>query len=373
MKTIYLKTESPRILVIKLKHIGDVLMATPAISAIRERFPNAYISVLVRKGTEEMVTGNPKIDEVIVYDGFSGRSLFNKIMKEIGFAFGLRRRRFDLIIELGFGDREAIYGLISGARFRVGFDPDGKGFLGRRYILTHRTPMDNSKHIVKRDLELLKLLRIEVEGRDLELYHSDEDKEFAQKVLRENGISDGDLIVLIHPTSRWLFKCWTDDGNAGIADYLQSEHKVRVILTCGPGVREKEKLKRILDKMKTKPLSFLGNLTLKQLAALIDRADLFFGIDSAPMHMAAALKTSVIALFGPSGEHNWGPWGEGHIVIKKDISCRPCGKAGCNDSKRSECLDVITIEDVIPSIDKKIREIKAVRNLRPCLGMTEAK
>ena len=109
--------------------------------------------------------------------------------------------------------------------------------------------------------------------------------------------------------------------------------------------------------METRPISILGTLTLKQLAALIDRADLFIGIDSAPMHMAAALKTPVIAFFGPSGEHNWGPWGEGHNIIKKDMPCMPCGKAGCNDSKRSECLEAITVKDVIPFLEDKISEI----------------
>jgi len=358
VETIDLKTESPRILIIKLKHIGDVLVATPAISSLRERFPGAHISVLVRKGTEEMVTGNPKIDEVIVYDGFRGISFVNKTLKEIGFAFGLRRKRFDLIIELGFGDREAIYGLVSGARFRLGFEPEGNGFWGRRYTLTHRVPMDNSRHIVERDIELLRPLGIRNRWRGLELYYPPEDKEFAQRALKENRINEGDLIVIMHPTSRWLFKCWTDEGNRGIADYLQGEHGARVILTCGPDEKEKEKALRILSKMKTRPISFLGNLTLKQLAALIDRADLFFGIDSAPMHMASALNTPVIALFGPSGEHNWRPWGEGHTVIKKDMPCRPCGKAGCNDSKRSECLEEITLKDVIPYVDKKISEIK---------------
>jgi heptosyltransferase-3 len=361
LKTIDLKTESPRILIIKLKHIGDVLMATPAISAIRERFPDAHISVLIREGTEDMLTGNPKIDDVIVYDGFRGMSFINKMLKEIGFAFGFRRKRFDLIVELGFGDREAIYGFFSGARFRIGFDPKGEGFLGRGYTLTHMIPMDNSKHIIERDLELLRPLGIDNDKRGLEIYYSSQDREFAEVVLKENGINDDDIVVIIHPTSRWLFKCWTDEGNAVIADHIQSRHGAKAIMTCGPGDREKGKLERILGKAKTRPVSFIGNLTLKQLAALIDKANLFFGIDSAPMHMAAALKTPVIALFGPSGEHNWAPWGDGHTVIKKDMPCRPCGRGGCYDSKRSECLEAITIEDVIPFIDKKIIEIKNKR------------
>lgn len=368
IKPVELKTESPRILIIKLKHIGDVLLATPAVSALREKFPKGYISILVRKGSEEMVTGNPKIDEVITYNGFKDHPLPWKILEEIGFAFRLRKRRFDLVIELGFGDREAIYGLLSGARYRVGFDPGNKGFLGRRYTLTDRFPMDNSKHIVERDLELVRPLGVKIGKKELELYYSPKDGEFAEGLLEENRIKN-DFIVVIHPTSRWLFKCWTDEGNAKIADYLQKEKGAKVIITSGPDTREVEKAERIIGLMETKPISILGTLTLKQLAALIDRADLFIGVDSAPMHMAAALKTSVIAFFGPSGEHNWAPWGEGHIVIKKDMPCRPCGRAGCNDSKRSECLEAITINDVIPHIDDKIKEIKTDRRVKGLYSM----
>jgi heptosyltransferase-3 len=357
MKTIALNTESPKILIIKLKHIGDVLMATPAISALRERFPNAYISMLVTKGTEEMITGNPKIDEVIVFNRFRESTLTQRIIKEIGFAFGIRKRKFDLIIELGFGDREAIYGLISGAKLRIGFDPEGKGFIGREYTLTHRISMDNSKHIVDRDMELVNLLGVSNRKRELELYYSSEDREFAERILSENEINDDDLVVIVHPTSRWLFKCWTVEGNAKVADYLERRSGAKVIITSGPDIREIEKAEKIIGLMETRPISILGTLTLKQLAALIDRAGLFIGIDSAPMHMAAALKTPVIAFFGPSGEHNWGPWGEGHNIIKKDMPCMPCGKAGCNDSKRSECLEAITVKDVIPFLEDKISEI----------------
>lgn len=364
MKTINLKTESPRILVIKLKHIGDVLMATPSIAELRERFPGAFISVLVRKGTEDMVKENPKIDKVITYGGFRESPVFKKIIKEIGFAFELRKKRFDIVVEMGFGDREAIYGFVSGAPVRMGFDPGGEGFPGRGFIITHKFPMDYSLHIVERDLGLLRPLGISNSMKGLELYYRDEDAEFARRVLEENRIGDEDLIILMHPTSRWLFKCWTDEGNAGIADYFQKDKGAKVIMTSGPESREIEKAEHIMGLMKTKPISLFGNITLKQLAALIDTADLFIGVDSAPMHMAAALKTPVIALFGPSGEHNWAPRGEGHTVIKKDMPCRPCGRAGCNDSKRSECLEAIALEDVIPSIEKKIIEIRERRTFR---------
>ena len=93
---------------------------------------------------------------------------------------------------------------------------------------------------------------------------------------------------------------------------------------------------------------------LKQLAAVIGRSCLFFGVDSAPMHIAAAVGTPVVALFGPSGEHNWGPWGAGHRVVAVNLFCRPCGQDGCNGSKRSDCLELLTEAEVIAAVDAQL-------------------
>ena len=121
-----------------------------------------------------------------------------------------------------------------------------------------------------------------------------------------------------------------------------------MVLTSGSERRELEKIQSIQRRSQTKAIDLSGKMTLKQLAALSQRADLFIGVDTAPMHIAAAVKTPVIALFGPSGEFNWGPWGDaGHVVIKKDWPCRPCGKDGCEGSKRSRCLEEIREEEVL--------------------------
>ena len=123
--------------------------------------------------------------------------------------------------------------------------------------------------------------------------------------------------------------------------------EVRVVLTSGGEKKELDKIEQILRLCRTKPVSVAGKTTLKQLAALSQRCKFFIGVDTAAMHIAAAVGTPVIALFGPSGEVNWGPWGNGHVVIKRDFECRPCGKDGCQGSKRSRCLEEISEEEVL--------------------------
>jgi len=153
-------------------------------------------------------------------------------------------------------------------------------------------------------------------------------------------------VVHLHPTSRWLFKCWRDEGFAAVIDRLEGSGRARAVLTAGTDGRELQKIESILRLCRTRPASLAGKISLKELAALSARSLFFIGVDTAPMHIAAAVGTPVIALFGPSGEFNWGPWGNGHTVIKKDLECRPCGKDGCQGTKRSRCLEEISNEEV---------------------------
>jgi len=134
---------------------------------------------------------------------------------------------------------------------------------------------------------------------------------------------------------------------ARVIDGLQETGKVRVVLTSGGEKKERTKIEQILHLCRTNPVSLAGKTTLKQLAALSQRCKFFIGVDTAAMHIAAAVGKPVIALFGPSGEFNWGPWGNGHVVIKKDWECRPCGADGCGRSKKSRCLEEISEEEVL--------------------------
>ncbi len=375
-----------KILIIKLRHIGDVLLTVPTIRALKENFPDANISALVNKGTEEMLCDNPLLDEIIIYDrSIKGLPISQKIKGEINFISGLRKRKFDLTVDLTSGDRPAILSYLSGARYRIGNNPKRKGFLGKRLLYTHLAHVEQKRrHTVDYNLDIVREFGIETKNKRVDFYFNNADKQYIDNFLKKNKVSENNILVHVHPTSRWLFKTWNDKSMAEIIDYLQIKKKTRVIVTSSPEKKELNKAKKILELCKSNPLKLLGKTSLKQLGALSKRANLFFGVDSAPMHIAAAVNTPVIALFGPSGAFHWGPWnnnykGQGsrvqgqekpyskqnglqtfgiHAVIQKDWDCIPCGKDGCEGTKISRCLEDISAMDVIKIIDKKLDIVK---------------
>ena len=150
--------------------------------------------------------------------------------------------------------------------------------------------------------------------------------------------------IHIHPASRWSFKCWPAERNAELIDRLAAGH--RVVLTAAPDPDEMLLIGQILSRAKSKPLSLAGNLSIKELGALTARARLFIGVDSMPMHLAAAMGTPAVALFGPSGEEEWRPWRVAHRIVASGHACRPCGNDGCGGGKVSECLTTLGVDQV---------------------------
>ena len=365
MKTLDLKREPPgRILLIRLRNIGDVLLMVPTIRAFREAFPRAHLAALVNAGTEEMLTGNPLLDEVLIFDpGWKTLPFGDRIVREWKFVGEVRKRKFDLAVNMTEGDRGAFLCLASGARRKVGvYDPHGLWWKGRVYDHWVRGP-DWKAHMVEQMLEIPRSLGLTPRDKGVEIFFSDDDRKAVDRLLEEEGIGPSDALVHIHPTSRWLFKCWRDEAVAAVIDAVQEGGKFRAVVTGGREERELKKTDAILKACRTRPVNLAGRLSLKQLAALSRRSRLFLGVDTAPMHIAAAVGTPVVALFGPSGEFNWGPWGEGHVVIKKDWECRPCGKDGCEGSKRSRCLEEISEEEVVKVVFELLdRNDKRLKN-----------
>lgn len=209
---------------------------------------------------------------------------------------------------------------------------------------------------------------------EVKLYFSKNDFFHIQQLLESCGWDKKKPLIHVHPTSRWLFKCWKDEYTAEVVDWL-GKRGYQVTLTAAPIDIELQRVDRIIYYCNSKPINLAGNLNLKQLAALSSLSDMFFGVDSAPMHIAASQNTPVIAVFGPSGSFNWGPWPNkhksqhnpypslngvqrtgSHIVIQQSWDCVPCGQDGCDGSKKSRCLDELTPEMIIPLIQQHISE-----------------
>ncbi|MGE5285425.1 MAG: putative lipopolysaccharide heptosyltransferase III [Actinomycetota bacterium] len=356
--------------VFMLRHIGDTLLSTPAFHALRAAFPAARILAVVNEGTQEMLEGNPDIDGILVFHRRRrNEGGFGRWKEEAALVRSLRAFRPDLSVNLTEGDRGAILSMLSGARYRVGVSPNRKGFLGKEILFTHLCrPHDRYRHAVLRDLDVLAAAGIPPADLRLRFAISDGDREKAVRVLGEAGIAAGRPFAVVQPTSRWTFKCWTEDGMAGVISHLAGRGIVSVV-TSGPAPEEVSQAERIRARAEGRAVSLAGRLSLKELGAVIASARLFVGVDSAPMHLAAAVGTPTVALFGPTGAFNWAPW-EGidwgysarrkggtrfvgrHAVVQEEWDCVPCGKDGCEGTKRSRCMEEISLDQVTGAVDR---------------------
>jgi heptosyltransferase-3 len=346
-------TPSPkRILVIKLKQPGDVLVSTPVIGALKAAWPECHLTYLVPKGTEAMVVDHPGLDGLMVVDrrGATWGETLRFLRK-------LRQARFDLVLELSGGDRGAFYACLTGAKERLGFTHPRQPVWQRHGCFTRLLPRPPIKmHLVDQNLEAVRALGLNPKHPRLQFFWDTQVEQRVQDLLGSLGLAARSFVVM-HPGAGWRFKCWTPTGYARVIEAFEKEWGLPVVLTGTQAAHEQDLLAAILQECRAKPINLVGRLSLKELGALIARARLFFGMDSAPMHLAAAVNTPAVALFGPSGVFNWGPWGAGHLVIKQDWECLPCGRDGCEGSKISRCLIELIPEEVLKAIEQHFDEL----------------
>ena len=334
-----------RILVCKLRHHGDVLLSSPVFSVLKKTYPTASIDAYIYEETHPMLEGHPAINGFILYDR-KCRSKWHKLRKEIAILKKIRKAKYDLVINLTEGDRGALAARVSKAKTRIGFDPEGSGMWGKKNCYTHIAKIcPQPRHTVERNLDVLRNLQIFPSFDERELtFHIPEAATLRMKALVP------DDFILIHPVSRWLFKCWPEENVAELIDYLNGNN---IVLTSSPDEKELEMLKRIEEKTSASVLNLGGQISLKELGALIKRAQLLITVDSVPLHISSALKTPVVALFGPTSEINWAPYRNPNArVVAQRLSCRPCYRPGCADSGRSDCLDTLPTSLVIKSVDE---------------------
>ncbi len=344
-----------RVLVLKLKHIGDVLLATPCLRALRETFPEASLSALVNEETAAVLRNHPLLEQVLVLPRARlARGPRERLRAEWSLLRQIRAARFDMTVDLTSGDRAAWLSRLSGARFRLARDPLGKGFLGKRLFSTHCAPAlhDPDLHEVLKNLGVLSAFGITCREPRLEMHPTGEDAHAAREMRHRHGLRDGQPFVIAHPTSRWLFKCWNEKRFAQLIAWVQERWKLPVLLTCGPDPREMERARAVLALCPQPPAAILGELTLGQWAALVHDARLFLGVDSAPMHIAASQGTPTLCFFGPTGFQNWRPWGVRHVVLARDCPCSRDRRPHCDWSRTRACLDAIPLEDAQEAVSR---------------------
>ncbi len=350
-------TTFKRILLIKLRHHGDMLLTTPVINALHERYPNCEIDILLYKETEAILRFHPAISAIHAIDrSWKKQGLRYQLQQEFALLKSIRARRFDLVINLADQWRSAAITLLSGAPVRIGFDyQKRRSFFWRRAHTALVTTQNHGKlHTVEQNLSILAPLDIGITDRCASMYYPPADGAFRQQKLDEHGIT-GDYIV-IQPTSRWTYKCWGDAKMARLIDVLQ-RRELPIVLTAAPDKKERDMIAHILSLChNTRVVSLAGELTLTQLAAVIDRARLFIGVDSAPMHMAAALNTPCIALFGPTKLQHWRPWSANSTVIwAGDFTELPAPDA-IDTRTQQRYLDAIPVEVVLAAAERYLSQ-----------------
>ncbi len=361
------KFQVKKILVIKFRNIGDVLLITPLIKNLKLNYPNAKIHAAVNKGTEEMLSLNPNIEKIHIYDRNYVKKLplFKRLNEEQKFIKKIKKEKYDLVINLTKGDRGAFIALFSKAKEKIGFK---NNFLSKIAFNKSLPLKQGMKHTIEWDLDALRVLNKKIFEKRVEIFWDKKDDEFI------NNLNLPQYFVHIHLVSRWLFKCIDDKIAAEVIDFVENELKLKTVLTAAPVEKEMKKIENILKLTSSNPINLSGKLSLKQTAALNKRAKFFIGVDTAIMHMSAANNIPVLAFFGPSGAFNWGPWDNDliksgyikqngyqqmgkHKVIQVNWECAPCGKDGCEGSKISDCLMGKGLN--ITFIKEKIKEINS--------------
>lgn len=339
--------EIGRALVIMLRHHGDVLLTTPVFSVLASHAPQAEIDALIYAETRDMLTLHPAVSRIHEIDRRWGEhGTIARLQNEWRLFAALRSRSYDLIVHLSENPRGAFLARMLGPRAAVARHIGSRGRTWHRsFTHLYLLPRGTQRHTVERNLDALRRLGMHPSpaARRLVLVPGEQADREADRILHENRLQR-DSYIHMHAVSRWKFKCWPVARNAELIDRL-ADAGWKVVLTAAPDQTEIDFNRRICAATHSRPVDLSGKLTLKQTAALTARAALFVGVDSAPMHIAAAVGTPAVALFGPSSDVEWGPWMVPHrIVASATHPCRPCRIDGCGGSKVSDCLVTLDTE-----------------------------
>ena len=338
------------ILIVKLSAIGDVIHTLSSLAALRKLYPEANITWVIEDASSDLISGHPYLDRLIVSrrkqwirDLKEGR--ITKAVKEIrAFIDDLRKQPYDLVIDFHGLIKSAAIVLLSSGKRKLGYDSmqELSGL-----FLNEKIPEDMHKHAVDRYLDFLRYLGADVKEPEFLIPIGEENINRVEELLQRNDIDKKDSFVAVSPVALWDTKLWADEKFAGLCDRIAEELKVSVIFTG----TEHDKLEHIQSRMKAPSLNMGGKTTLRDLAYLYQRSALLITTDSGPMHLAAAMGTPVIALFGPTDPSRTGPYGKGHVVIRRELSCSPCFLKKCNSM---ECMSGITIEEVFHAVREKL-------------------
>jgi len=329
-----------RILVIRLDRIGDVVLSTPVFQALRRQFPHAFIAAMVRPACRDVVEGHPALNEVILYEK-EGRH--RRLTETIRFARRLRRTAFDTALILHPTNRSHWIPWLAGIPVRIGYDRKSA------WLLTHRIPHrkhEGARHEAAYTLEMLRVFGISPPPPEPLIRVHPQAERQVDALLADAAIQPADRLVAVHPSASCVSKRWLPERFAEVADRLIEERGVRVCLVAGED--DARYALRVAQAMRRPVVNLAGRLSLGELAALLGRCRLLISNDSGPVHVAAAVGTTVVDLFGRNqrglSPSRWGPIGQGHVILHKEVGCVTCLAHRCDIGFL--CLTSLSVEEV---------------------------
>ncbi|MFC1666779.1 lipopolysaccharide heptosyltransferase II [Candidatus Omnitrophota bacterium] len=326
-----------RILIVNVNWLGDTLFVTPFIRTIRENYPDSYIAVVTHPRCRQVLEDNPHIDEIIIYDE---KVLHRSLLKKISIISQLRSKRFDIAFILRRSLTRTMLIFLSKIPERIGHDNKKSGFLLTRKV----SPPPKDIHRVEYFLTLARSMGMQPRKTGCEFFVSQKDKDKADEILKAQGFKGGKDFVVINPGGNWELKRWPAENFAKLGDAVFDRFNMAVVLTGAE--KDMDLCKRVSHLMDHEPILLCGKTDLKTLGAIFKKAKWVISSDSGPMHIAAALKTSLVALFGPTAPKITGPHGEGvYKILCKDVDCEiPCYNLSCKDNR---CMKAISVKDVL--------------------------
>ena len=337
------------ILIVKLSALGDLAHALPVAGALRRAYPEAHLAWVVESRFRELLAGHPDLNEVIAIplQKRRGSWTWSNLRAMVRGIRELRRRSFDLVIDLQGLLKSGLVTGLSGAPRRLGFHRrDCREPLSALFTNQQAPPTGHLPHIVQKNLALLRALGVDPGEPRFSLYIPEQAEAYIGRWLASERIDPAHPLVALHPAVGYPTKAWPLDRFAALGDRVSRELGARVILTWGPGDRD---LARAVGDLMREPYH-LGPETpsLKQALALYRRLRLLISGDTGPLHLCAALDVPTVSIYGPTDPARNGPFGPRHRVLVEPQPCSFCFKRTC--PFHQECMDAVTVDQVFEAV-----------------------
>jgi ADP-heptose:LPS heptosyltransferase len=344
-----------QILFIRLSSLGDIILTLPTLKAIKDRYPRAHVTWLVQDAFQDVLSGNPYLDEILPVDLLSVTDKYatpqtwlrggSRLFHNLGKAYRIfRKRKFDVVLEFQGLFKSGIFASLNRGAERYGFKNARE--LSHLFLNHPIFVRDKSRHAVENYLQFARHFGCSTEEVEFPIYIPPEDDRYIEQLLLQEGIRPGDFTVFVSATARWRSKFWDQGAFARLCDELVRRYGAKLIFSGLPS--EADYLRGIREMMREDALIMAGRTSIKQFLALIKHSRLYVGVDSGSMHAAAAFGVPAIALFGPSNPNWIGPYGQEQGIVKVDLPCAPCNRREC--SHRS-CMLRITPEMVLEKVE----------------------